>query len=73
MATSPVTAEHLHNHVGQRASLPLGAGLIPITIGAVRHEPETGAILVDAVVPMGQLIGFSLSATTVVNVSSAAA
>lgn len=67
--TFQLTAEYLHTMIGRRVGIPLAdSGYIPITVGSVRHDPESGLILVDALVPMGQLTGLMLTPDAVVEV-----
>lgn len=66
--TFQINAEYLHTLLGRRVAVPAGGGIghIPITVGAVRYEPESELILVDSVTPIGQLVGLALGPGTVV-------
>lgn len=69
--TFQIAAEYLHTLVGRRVALPAGGAIgagIPITVGAVRHEPESGLIYVDAVIPHGQLLGMAVGPATLITV-----
>lgn len=69
--TFTIAAEYLNGFIGRRVAIPSGGAIaagIPITIGAVRHVPETGVIIVDAVTPLGQMLGLALGAGTLIDV-----
>ena len=71
MATFQIAAEYLHTLVGRQVALPAGGALgaaIPLTIAAVRHEPESGSVVVDADAIVHQIVGWKLAPGTLVNV-----
>ncbi|CAD5999405.1 hypothetical protein [Agreia sp. COWG] len=66
-----IEANELLHHVGARAAVmvtPEHPGSIPFTIGPVSHQPEAGAILVDALIPGGTL-QLQLSPSTILQVA----
>lgn len=71
MATFQIAAEYLHTLIGRQVALPAGGALgaaIPLRIAAVRHEPETGSVIVDADAIVHQIVGWKLAPDTLVNV-----
>lgn len=68
--TFQIGAEYLHTLIGRRVAVPAGGGIgrIPIVVAAVRHHPESGIILVDANIPVGQIVGLALGPGTIVDV-----
>lgn len=65
-----IQAEQLLWHVGARAAVmvtPEHPGSIPFTIGAVTHQPDTGAIVLDALIP-GATLQLPMSASTILQV-----
>lgn len=65
-----IEANQLLHHVGARAAVmvtPEHPGSIPFTVGPVTHQPDTGAIVLDAVIP-GDVVQLQLSPSTILQV-----
>lgn len=63
-----IEAEYLHLYRGRRAAVDIGGGKVPFTIGAVRYEPETALILVEAITPIAQITELAFTADAIVDV-----
>lgn len=50
--TFQIEAEYLHLFVGRRVIIPVDTAGLPFRIVTVRHEPETGRVLVQIDTPM---------------------
>jgi hypothetical protein len=65
-----IEAQQLLWHVGARAAVmvtPEHPGSIPFTIGPVSHQPDTGGIIVDALIP-GDVLQLQFSPSTILQV-----
>ncbi|TFC30091.1 hypothetical protein E3O55_08370 [Cryobacterium sp. MDB1-18-2] len=66
--TFTISAEYAHTLVGRAAVLEVPAGRIPVTIGAVRYEPESGLVLIDWLTMIGPILGWMLAPAALVEV-----